>query len=81
MNEFKDVVKWLLTRKAFWVGATAFALLYTMFSQGRREVVPTSVAASSKKLPIYSVESEEKVVALTFDAAWGNARYGLCLVE
>lgn len=72
MNDFKDVVKWLLTRKAFWVGATAFALLYTMFSQGRRDVELTPAAAATKKLPIYSVDSEEKVVALSFDAAWGN---------
>jgi len=26
---------------------------------------------SNKKLPIYAVKTEEKVVALTFDAAWG----------
>ena len=26
---------------------------------------------SPKKVPIYSVETEEKAVALTFDAAWG----------
>lgn len=24
------------------------------------------------KLPIYSVETNEKVVSITFDAAWGN---------
>ena len=72
MNDFKDVVKWLLTRKLFWAGAVAFALLYAMFSQGPREAIPTSVAAAKKKLPIYSVDSKEKVVALTFDAAWGN---------
>ena len=70
MNDFKDVVKWLLTRKLFWAGAVAFALLYAMFSQGPREAIPTSVAAAKKKLPIYSVDSKEKVVALTFDAAW-----------
>lgn len=29
-------------------------------------------AANSKKLPIYCVQSEEKKVALSFDAAWGN---------
>lgn len=72
MNDFKDVVKWLLTRKLFWAGTVAFALLYAMFSQGPREAIPTSVAEAKKKLPIYSVDSKEKVVALTFDAAWGN---------
>ena len=72
MKDFKDVVKWLLTTKGFWAGAVAFALLYTMFSQGKDEVAPASVAAASRKLPIYSVDSKEKVVALSFDAAWGN---------
>lgn len=32
-----------------------------------------STAASSRQLPIYSVETgEEKLVAISFDAAWGN---------
>ena len=30
------------------------------------------VSATARKLPIYCVEKEEKVVSLTFDAAWGN---------
>ena len=29
-------------------------------------------AASKRALPIYAVQTEEKKVALTFDAAWGN---------
>lgn len=31
-----------------------------------------SVSANEKKLPIYSVETQEKQVAITFDAAWTN---------
>lgn len=30
------------------------------------------VSASTRKLPIYSVQKEEKIVSLSFDAAWGN---------
>lgn len=29
-------------------------------------------AATERQLPIYCVQREEKIVALTFDAAWGN---------
>ena len=29
-------------------------------------------AASERKLPVYSVQRDDKVVALSFDAAWGN---------
>ncbi|MBQ9768006.1 MAG: polysaccharide deacetylase family protein [Lachnospiraceae bacterium] len=31
-----------------------------------------SVSGKAKKLPIYCVDTEEKKVALSFDAAWGN---------
>lgn len=31
-----------------------------------------SVASSNRKLPIYSVETDEKKIAITFDAAWTN---------
>ena len=29
-------------------------------------------AATTRRLPIYCVERDEKVCSLTFDAAWGN---------
>ena len=31
-----------------------------------------STAAATKKLPIYSVQRDDKCVSLSFDAAWGN---------
>ena len=31
-----------------------------------------SASAAKKKLPIYAVETDEKKVAITFDAAWTN---------
>ncbi len=36
-------------------------------------IISTATGGMKKELPIYCVEREEKVVALTFDAAWGNA--------
>ena len=37
--------------------------------------LPASVttAATERQLPIYCVQREQKMVSLTFDAAWGNA--------
>ena len=37
--------------------------------------LPASVttAGAQRQLPIYSVERDQKMVSLTFDAAWGNA--------
>lgn len=34
--------------------------------------VANNAAVSAKELPIYCVDRDDKVVALTFDAAWGN---------
>ena len=31
-------------------------------------------AKADKVLPIYCVETQEKKIALTFDAAWGNTK-------
>lgn len=37
-------------------------------------------AATQRQLPIYSVERKEKLCAISFDAAWGDAkvRHGCC---
>ena len=32
------------------------------------------VAASQRKLPIYSAQRDDKAVAISFDAAWGDVR-------
>ena len=39
---------------------------------GVSKTVSVSNTVNGKELPIYSVETEEKKVALSFDAAWGN---------
>lgn len=36
------------------------------------ESVRVSNSVNGKELPIYCVETDEKKIALTFDAAWGN---------
>ena len=62
-------------RKPFLLGGILLLLLAGIFSQVR--TYWPSVAASvqvifGKELPVYSVETEKKQVALSFDAAWGN---------
>ena len=32
------------------------------------------VAATARQLPIYRVQRDQKMVSLTFDAAWGDVR-------
>lgn len=43
---------------------------------GVSKVVSVTNTVNGKELPIYSVETEEKKVALSFDAAWGNGYSG-----
>lgn len=49
---------------------TLCALIITQTAQGVRAV---SAGGGERKLPIYSVQTEEKKIAVTFDAAWGNS--------
>lgn len=61
---------WTLSRRTF-VGILCiilgvFLLIFTLVEK------TVSASASEKKLPIYSVETQEKKVAITFDAAWTN---------
>ena len=46
----------------------AIALIFWLVSSP----VLVGVSAAKRQLPVYSVEREDRVVALSFDAAWGN---------
>ena len=57
------------------------AALFLLLLYGIAYVVPRAAfavsnvkAVSAKELPIYCVEREDKVAALTFDAAWVEGR-------
>ena len=51
------------------------ALLVLGGTIGIKQVVPTSSTVGDRELPIYCVETEEKKIALTFDAAWADMRW------
>ena len=46
-------------------------LIFAMFWAVNSPVV-VGAAATQRQLPVYSVQREDKVVAISFDAAWGN---------
>lgn len=60
--------------KKYMLGTIACILLfitvYALSSGISAKIMETM--AGDRKLPVYCVETEEPVVALTFDAAWGN---------
>ena len=53
--------------------AIAVVLLFFLALEKHPDVIRVSSNASGKELPIYCVETDEKKIALTFDAAWGNS--------
>ena len=49
-----------------------FGVLILVACVGVSKTVSVTNTVNGKELPIYSVETDEKKVALSFDAAWGN---------
>ena len=56
--------------------SAAFALATIALIQGVARMLPDSITVSNtvngRELPIYCVKTDQKKVALSFDAAWGN---------
>lgn len=66
---FVVVKKKRIILAAFLCALMIAGIITTVLLQAKAE----SVSAQTKKLlPVYSVQTEEKKVALTFDAAWGS---------
>ena len=56
--------------KALLISAAFLLLLLTAFTLPAAVMVSTT--QGSRELPIYCVQTDQKKIALTFDAAWGN---------
>ena len=59
----------LVQKIKFWA---IFGVLILVACVGVSKTVTVTNTVNGKELPIYSVETDEKKVALSFDAAWGN---------
>ncbi len=58
-------------RRTVIVGVTVLVLVLTMLCVGKNEI--QTVSNMDRDLPIYCVDTgEEKLVSISFDAAWGN---------
>ena len=64
-------IKILLLRRWYMVGGAALVLAAAIFYVVNYPA-SVSAAATTRQLPIYSVERSQKVCAISFDAAWGN---------
>ena len=58
--------------KLVWKVGLLLAILFVGLKFGISRTVTVSNTVNGKELPIYSVETDDKKVALSFDAAWGN---------
>ena len=61
----------LLTRKKWWTALACLLAAAAMFYAANFPAV-VGVSASARQLPIYCVQRDQKMVSLSFDAAWGN---------
>lgn len=72
-NRIIAIIKTAVSSKYIFVGLLFFCVLIVGMVVSvlvENEAVNTGV--TNRELPIYSVDTEEKKVALSFDAAWGN---------
>ncbi len=58
--------------KLVWKVGLLLIILFVGLKFGISRTVTVSNTVNGKELPIYSVETDDKKVALSFDAAWGN---------
>ena len=65
------VIKVNIRRLCICIMVLSIALIGAIFYD-RKSSVATNVESSKRQLPIYCVDTTDKKVALSFDAAWGN---------
>ncbi len=66
----------VVTRRMLAVAAVVLAvgaLLFILHAAGATDLV--AAVSAKRELPIYSVDTDNKLVALSFDAAWADASY------
>ena len=71
MVKKREQVRIFFIRKKWWTALTCLCVAAVMFYVVN---YPAAIGASSaaRQLPIYCVQRDQKLVAISFDAAWGN---------
>lgn len=67
-------MKVLILKKRNLIAAGIIIALAIMVAIGAFAIVPsvTAAMASNRLIPIYNVDRQDKIVSISFDAAWGN---------
>ena len=62
----------VLMRKRWWTAAACLCLAAVMFCVVNYYPAAVGASASVRQLPIYCVQRDQKLISISFDAAWGN---------
>ena len=64
-------VRIFFVKKKWWTAAVCLCLAAVMFYVVNYPAA-VGASASARQLPIYCVQRDQKLVSISFDAAWGN---------
>ena len=62
----------VLVKKRWWTAAACLCLAAAMFCVVNYYPAAVGASASVRQLPIYCVQRDQKLISISFDAAWGN---------
>ncbi len=71
MARNKHAVQIFLVGKKWWTAVSCLCLAAVMFFLVNYPAA-VGASASARQLPIYCVQRDQKIVSISFDAAWGN---------
>ncbi len=71
MSSQRSSFRFYCIRRSWWQGAACLCLAALMFYVVNYPAA-VGASASARQLPIYCVQREQKLVSISFDAAWGN---------
>lgn len=71
MTRMKDTFRVFVVRKRWWSAAACLCLAALIFAVVNHPAV-VGASAAARQLPIYCVQRDQKLVSISFDAAWGN---------
>lgn len=62
----------VVMKKRWWTAAACLCLAAIMFCVVNYYPAAVGASASVRQLPIYCVQRDQKLISISFDAAWGN---------
>ena len=68
----QKIIKESRTESIIWIQSLALFVCILFAVHLGDEAIAASSTYGDRELPIYSVETEEKKISISFDAAWGD---------